>query len=67
MTVAYYNNEQRNNNNHTHHWMVSNDFALSKRTTLHQEVAFVDADSGATIKTSTTSEQRSAPPPPAKV
>lgn len=53
MTVAYYDNKDKmNKSDHTRNWVLSNDFALRKDTTLYQQVAFVDADSGASLKTS---------------
>lgn len=52
-TFAYYDNRDRiNRDDGTRNIVLSNDYSLSKRTTLYQQVAFVDARDGATIKTS---------------
>jgi len=52
-TVAYYDNkDQRNKNDHTRNLVLSNDFAIRADTTLYIQMAYVDAGSEATIKTS---------------
>ncbi|NML26896.1 porin [Zoogloea dura] len=52
-TLAYYDNKDtRNDKDHTRNIVVSNDYALRKDTTIYVQAAYVDADSGATIKTS---------------
>lgn len=52
-TIAYYDNkDQRNKDDHTRNWVLSNDFALRADTTLYVQMAYVDAGSAATIKTS---------------
>lgn len=48
-TLAYYDNkDKRNSSNHTKNLVISNDYSLSKRTTLYGQLAYVDAKSGAT-------------------
>lgn len=55
LTVAYYDNKDKNNSaDQTHNWVFSNDYSLSKRTTLYGQIALVDAKAGATIKTAIT-------------
>lgn len=52
-TLAYYNNKDKiNRDDETKNWVISNDFSFSKRTTLYTQLAYVDAKSGATIRTS---------------
>ncbi len=52
-TLAYYDNkDKRNSGDHTRNIVISNDYALRKDTTIYVQAAFVDADDGATIKTS---------------
>ncbi|MCK6394405.1 porin, partial [Zoogloea sp.] len=52
-TLAYYDNkDKRNNRDHTRNIVISNDYALRKDTTIYVQAAFVDAEDGATIKTS---------------
>ena len=52
-TLAYYDNKDRNNSNDaTRNIVLSNDYFLSKRTTLYVQGAYVDAKSQASIKTS---------------
>ena len=54
-TVAYYDNTDKNNKSDaTRNWVFSNDYSLSKRTTLYGQIALVDAKAGATIKTAIT-------------
>lgn len=48
-TVAYYDNKDKENkSNHTKNLVLSNDYFISKRTTIYAQAAFVDADAGAT-------------------
>lgn len=48
-TVAYYDNKDKlNKTNHTKNLVISNDYAISKRTTIYTALAYVDADVGAT-------------------
>jgi predicted porin len=48
-TVAYYDNKDKlNKTNHTKNLVLSNDYAISKRTTIYTALAYVDADVGAT-------------------
>lgn len=48
-TVAYYDNKDKlHSANHTRSWVLSNDYSWNKETTFYAQVAFVDADSGAT-------------------
>lgn len=52
-TLAYYDNkDKRNSKDHTRNIVLSNDFALRADTTIYVQMAIVDADSAATIKTS---------------
>lgn len=52
-TLAYYDNKDKlNGEDHTRNLVLSNDYALSKRTTLYVQAAFVDAKSQASLKTS---------------
>ncbi|WP_028309945.1 porin [Derxia gummosa] len=52
-TLAWYDNrDQLHRDDATHNLVISNDHALSKRTTLYAQAAWVDAKPGATIKTS---------------
>ena len=52
-TIAYYDNKDKiNREDATKNWVISNDYSFSKRTTLYTQLAWVDAKSGATIKTS---------------
>jgi predicted porin len=52
-TLAYYNNKDKlNSNDKTDNIVLSNDYSLSKRTTLYTQMAYVDAKSGATLQTS---------------
>ena len=52
-TIAYYDNkDKRNSKDHTRNIVLSNDFALRADTTIYVQMAIVDADSAATIKTS---------------
>ncbi|HRH72216.1 porin [Zoogloea sp.] len=52
-TLAYYDNkDKRNSQDHTRNIVISNDYALRKDTTIYVQAAFVDAEDGATIKTS---------------
>lgn len=52
-TLAYYDNkDKRNSRDHTRNIVISNDYALRKDTTIYVQAAFVDAEDGATIKTS---------------
>ena len=52
-TIAYYDNKDtRNNKDHTRNLVLSNDYALRADTTIYVQMAIVDADSAATIKTS---------------
>lgn len=49
LTVAYYDNKDKENkSNHTKNLVISNDYFISKRTTIYAQAAFVDADDGAT-------------------
>jgi predicted porin len=51
--VAYYDNKDKlNRQDATRNWVFSNDYSLSKRTTLYAQLALVDARSQASIKTS---------------
>ena len=51
--VAYCDNRDKlNREDATRNWVFSNDYALSKRTTLYAQLALVDARSQASIKTS---------------
>ena len=53
LTLAYYDNKDKDNSNDaTRNWVLSNDYSLSKRTTIYAQMAYVDAKSQATIKTS---------------
>lgn len=53
LTVAYYDNEDdMNSRDYTHNVVISNDYSLSKRTTLYAVLANVKAGSGATFGTS---------------
>ena len=48
-TLAYYDNKDKeDSSNHTKNIVISNDWFLSKRTTIYTQVAIVDADTGAT-------------------
>ncbi len=48
LTAAYYNGRKNHTSNSTaHSYILSNDYALSKRTTLYGLVAIADLDSGA--------------------
>lgn len=52
-TIAYYDNkDKRNTNDHTKNVVLSNDFSFRPDTTLYVQMAYVDAGSAATIKTS---------------
>ena len=52
-TIAYYDNkDKRNSNDHTRNFVLSNDFSFRPDTTLYVQMAYVDAGSAATIKTS---------------
>jgi predicted porin len=52
-TLAYYDNkDKRNSQDHTRNIVISNDYALRKDTTIYVQAAIVDAEDGATIKTS---------------
>jgi predicted porin len=52
-TIAYYDNKDtRNDKDHTRNLVLSNDYALRADTTIYVQMAIVDADSAATIKTS---------------
>lgn len=52
-TIAYYDNkDKRNSNDHTRNLVLSNDFSFRPDTTLYVQMAYVDAGSAATIKTS---------------
>ncbi|MBT9521289.1 MAG: porin [Dechloromonas sp.] len=52
-TVAYYDNkDKRNSNDHTRNLVLSNDFSFRPDTTFYVQMAYVDAGSAATIKTS---------------
>jgi len=52
-TIAYYDNKDKINPlDQTHNVVLSNDYSLSKRTTLYAQMAYVDAKAGATIRTS---------------
>ncbi len=52
-TIAYYDNKDtRNDKDHTRNLVLSNDYALRADTTIYVQMAVVDADSAATIKTS---------------
>lgn len=52
-TLAYYDNkDKRNSNDHTRNVVLSNDFSFRPDTTLYVQMAYVDAGSAATIKTS---------------
>ena len=52
-TIAYYDNKDtRNDKDHTRNLVLSNDYALRADTTIYVQMAIVDADSQATIKTS---------------
>lgn len=52
-TLAYYHNrDQRNHDDETRNVVLSNDFAWRKDTILYAQMAYVDAGSAATIKTS---------------
>jgi predicted porin len=52
-TLAYYHNKDRNNNDdQTRNVVISNDFAWKPDTTIYVQAAWVDADDGATIRTS---------------
>lgn len=47
-TLAYYDNKDKeDSSNHTKNIVISNDWFLSKRTTIYTQVAIVDADTGA--------------------
>ena len=47
-TVAFYDNKDKlNKSNHTKNLVISNDYAISKRTTIYSALAYVDADVGA--------------------
>jgi predicted porin len=47
-TLAYYDNrDKEQRSNHTRNLVLSNDYFLSKRTTLYAQMAVVDADDGA--------------------
>lgn len=53
LTLAYYDNKDKDNNlDHTKNVVISNDYSLSKRTTIYTQWAYVDAKAMATIKTS---------------
>lgn len=61
-TLAYYDNkDKRNSEDHTRNLVLSNDYALSKRTTLYAQAAFVDARSQASLKTSIVADGSFAP------
>ena len=48
-TLAYYDNKDKENkSNHTKNLVLSNDYFISKRTTIYAQAAFVDAGAGAT-------------------
>lgn len=52
-TIAYYDNkDKRNSNDHTRNLVLSNDFSFRPDTTFYVQMAYVDAGSAATIKTS---------------
>ncbi|WP_374491597.1 porin [Zoogloea sp.] len=52
-TLAYYDNkDKQNGRDHTRNIVLSNDYALRKDTTLYVQAAIVNAEDGATIKTS---------------
>lgn len=52
-TLAYYDNkDKRNKSDHTRNIVLSNDYSFRPDTTLYIQMAYVDAGSAATIKTS---------------
>lgn len=52
-TLAYYDNkDKRNSNDHTRNVVLSNDYSFRSDTTFYVQMAYVDAGSAATIKTS---------------
>lgn len=52
LTVAYYDGkDDENAGDKTKTFVISNDYALSKRTTLYAQLAYADADPGATFRT----------------
>lgn len=52
-TVAYYDNkDKRHTDDHTRNLVLSNDYTIMANTTLYVQMAFVDAGSAATLKTS---------------
>lgn len=52
-TLAYYDNKDRmNKDDHTRNIVISNDYSLRNDTILYAQMAYVDAGSAATIKTS---------------
>jgi predicted porin len=52
-TLAYYDNEdKRHTDDHTRNIVLSNDYTIMPNTTLYVQMAYVDAGSAATIKTS---------------
>lgn len=52
LTVAYYDNKDKDHPlDHTRNLVLSNDYSLSKRTTLYAQLAYVDAKEGATFRT----------------
>jgi predicted porin len=53
VTLAYYDNKDKlNEQNETKNWVLSNDYAFSKRTTLYALIANIDAKAAADIHTS---------------
>jgi predicted porin len=61
-TLAYYDNKDKlNTEDHTRNLVLSNDYALSKRTTLYVQAAYVDAKSQASLKTSIVADGSFAP------
>jgi predicted porin len=56
LTVAFYRGDNDEvDDDKTNTLIVSNDYAISKRTTIYAQVAIVDADDGATARTSVVS------------
>lgn len=53
LNVSFYlAKDKENDADKTKTLIVSNDYAISKRTTLYAQLAFADADAGATARTS---------------
>jgi predicted porin len=62
LTVAYYDNKDKDHaSDHTRNLVLSNDYFISKRTTLYAQLAYVDAKSGASFRTTIVADANTPP------